>query len=101
MTHRAVDAIDIGTPGDRLLRAFDGIDDGQTVAEFRSQGDTLRFDIPTSLVGKTIQVMPFRNAPTLVVSVSTRIVSSTEVSASNNNVVRFPARMIRQSPQAG
>ena len=61
--------------------------DGQTVAEFRSQGDTLRFDIPTSLVGKTIQVMPFRNAPTLVVSVTTRIVSSTDVSASNNNVI--------------
>ncbi len=61
--------------------------DGKTVAEFHGQGDTLHFDVPASLVGKTIQVMPFRNAPTQVVSVSTRIVRSTEVISSKNSVI--------------
>ena len=60
--------------------------DGQTIAEHRAKGEILQFDVPPSLVGKTIQVMPFRNAPTLLVSVTTQIVRATDVINTDRNV---------------
>ena len=61
--------------------------DGQTVDKFNAEGDTLNFRIPASLAGNTIQVMPFRNSPTLVVSVSTRIVNATDVVRTNKDAI--------------
>jgi len=49
--------------------------DDQTVARFDALGDTLSFDVPASLIDKTIRVMPFRNSPTPMVSVISRVVS--------------------------
>ena len=46
----------------------------QTVAEFEAQGDTLSFDVPEALAGSTIRVMPFRNSPSRLVSVLSRVV---------------------------
>jgi hypothetical protein len=61
--------------------------DGQTVDEFNAEGDTLHFSVSPSLAGNTIQVMPFRNSPTLVVSVRTQIVSATDVVRTNNDAI--------------
>lgn len=45
-----------------------------TVARFNAKGDTLDFDVPTTLTGQTIRIMPFRNAPSPAVSVISRVV---------------------------
>lgn len=60
---------------------------GQTVAEFPAAGDTLNFDVPASLIGRTIRVMPFRNSPTPIVSVISRVVSGTEAPDAGSNLI--------------
>jgi hypothetical protein len=59
----------------------------ETVAEFGKTGDTLDFDVPTSLVGRSIVVMPFMNTPTTVVSVTSRVLSDTDVITTGSNVI--------------
>src|ERR1044072_384579 len=61
--------------------------DTQAVAEFDDAGDTLRFDIPTFLVGKTMRVMPFINSPSPVVSVLSRIVSEENTNQNSTNLI--------------
>jgi hypothetical protein len=61
--------------------------DDRNVAEFEAVGDTLGFDVPTSLVGSTIRVMPFRNTPTPAVSVLSRVVSQTSVNTDASNLI--------------
>jgi hypothetical protein len=61
--------------------------DGETLAEFNRAGDTLRFDVPESFEGRTIRVMPFRNTPTSVVSVISRVVGRDEVVTSDSRVI--------------
>ncbi len=56
---------------------------GETVAEFDAVGDMLEFDVPATLIGRTIRVMPFRNSPTPIVSVISRVVSETSNAGSN------------------
>lgn len=63
------------------------VSDGQTVAEFDAIGDTLNFDVPPSLIGMTIRVMPFRNSPTPVVSIISRVVNETSVISTNTNII--------------
>ena len=64
--------------------------DGESVAEFRSAGGILDFDVPASLIGKTIRVMPFRNSPTPVVSVVSRVISADGVNAAASNLIVLP-----------
>lgn len=63
---------------------------GQLVAEFRSAGGALDFDVPASLIGKSITVMPFRNSPTAVVSVVSRVISADSVNTGASNLIVLP-----------
>jgi hypothetical protein len=47
--------------------------DGHTVEEFPAHGETLNWEIPASLAGKTIRVMPFRHEPSPYVSAVTKV----------------------------
>jgi hypothetical protein len=47
--------------------------EGQAVFEKQAVGDTLEFEVPEELTGKTLRIMAFRNEPTPRVSVVTRI----------------------------
>jgi hypothetical protein len=58
-----------------------------TVAEASGVGDTFRFDVPATLIGRTIRVMPFRNAPTPMVSVISRVVSETSVNNAISDLI--------------
>lgn len=82
-------SFNISDPPEQELRQINWVieSDGETVAEFPRAGDTLRFDVPESLEGQTIRVMPFRNTPTSVVSVISRVVSADEVVTSDSNVI--------------
>jgi peptidoglycan recognition protein len=61
--------------------------DTQTVERFNAVGDTLRFDVPASLVRKTIRVMPFVNSPSPVVSVLSRVVSEESINQNSSNLI--------------
>jgi hypothetical protein len=81
-------SFNISNPPVEELRQINWVieSNGETVAEFNRAGETLRFDVPESFIGKTIRVMPFRNTPTSVVSVISRVVGEDEVVTSNSNV---------------
>lgn len=63
---------------------------GESVAEFPSAGGVLEFDVPASLVGHTITVMPFRNSPTRVVSVVSRVLSADNANTAGANLIVVP-----------
>ncbi|HYG81363.1 MAG TPA: peptidoglycan recognition family protein [Pyrinomonadaceae bacterium] len=58
----------------------------ETVARFEDTGDTLNFDVPANLVGRSIVVMPFMNTPTAVVSVTSRVVSESDIISTGSAV---------------
>ena len=58
-----------------------------TVAEFQDAGGTLEFDVPEGLVGRSIIVMPFMNTPTPVVSVTSRVVSESDIVTTGSDVI--------------
>lgn len=59
--------------------------DDETVAQFNAVGAVLNFDVPLALIGRTIRVMPFRNSPSPVVSVISRVVG--DVVITNSSVI--------------
>lgn len=59
----------------------------ETVAQFSHAGGTLEFDVPANLVGKSITVMPFMNTPTTVVSVTSRVVSESDIITTSSQVI--------------
>ena len=52
---------------------------GEIIEKFNAQGVILEYVVPQSLLGKTIQTMPFRNSPASFVSVLTQVVNDTDV----------------------
>ena len=65
--------------------------DGQSFKKFKSHGDIFRFDVPSSLIGKTIRVMPYLNSPTPRVSVVTSIIGTT----SGDETSQLTPKMVR------
>src|SRR5712691_5882691 len=86
-TYRAT-SFNISNPPLEEIRKINWVvqSDGETVAQFNAIGDVLNFDVPVSLIGRTIRVMPFRNSPTPVVSVISRVVAEGAVVTTSSNV---------------
>ena len=63
---------------------------GELVAQFSTVGAVLDFDVPVSLTGETITVMPFLHSPTPVVSVITRVVGSEGENTDASNLIVIP-----------
>jgi hypothetical protein len=61
------------TPEEKAGINWDVESSGQTMAEFRAAGETLQLDITARFSGRTIRVRPFRNTPTDLVSVVTKV----------------------------
>lgn len=87
-TYKAI-AFNMSDPPDEELRQINWRVEsaGRTVADFEARGDTLTFDVPATLVGSTIRVMPFRRSPTPVVSVLSRVVSRASINTDASNLI--------------
>lgn len=57
------------------------------VGRFNKAGDTLVFEVPENLVGRSIIVMPFMNTPTTVVSVPSRVVRESDIVTTGSQVI--------------
>jgi hypothetical protein len=58
----------------------------QGTQQLDAAGDTLRFDVPASLTGQTIRVMPFVNSPSTVVSVLSQVVDQPGIVPQSSNL---------------
>jgi hypothetical protein len=87
-TYRAT-SFNMSNPPAELLRQINWEIkiDRETVARFDDVGDTLRFDVPASMTGETIRVMPFVNSPSPVVSVLSRIVDEGSIHQESSNLI--------------
>src|SRR5262245_36158651 len=87
-TYKAT-SFNMSNPPADLLRQINWVikAETETVDRFNAVGDTLRFDVPATLVGETIRVMAFVNSPSPIVSVLSRVVSEESIHQNNSNPI--------------
>ncbi len=59
----------------------------EEVDRFDAAGAELRFVVPVSLIGRSIRVMAFRNSPSTIVSVVSRVIDESSLPPSDSRVV--------------